>query len=92
MIHPLIDHTQGASRLKIYRQAVLAEHRQSVSRDKLGDTVIYLGINVVRTSCKDNSEAAALTHLGEQARSLSSNILLCSLLLFPSARHRRLYF
>ena len=62
MEHPLIHYDKRSFDISEVRDGVLGKHRETVRIDKLRNTVVYLGIHMIRASAEND---AAPTCLGE---------------------------
>ena len=60
MVHPLVYYTDGADYVAEMCNAVLRKYGKAVSVYHFGYTVIYLGIDMVRSACKHDTFLAGI--------------------------------
>lgn len=60
MIHPLVVDTERTLDLCQVGYRILCQYSNAVAVDQIRDTVMDLGINVIRTAGKDNSSSSCL--------------------------------
>ena len=78
MIHPLVYYTDRSCKSSGNRDAVLCKNSESQLIDHLGDSVIDLGVDMIRSSGEHDAVHSALLHLIDHTRAFGSDIFLKS--------------
>ena len=60
MVHPLVHNDQRTFYLMQMRDRILGQYGNAIRVDQLRNTMVDLRVNVVRTSCEDDTAFAGL--------------------------------
>ena len=92
VVDPLVVGPDGAAGDKVYGKAVLSKDGEAVGGYELGDTVVYLRVDVVGTSRQDYAPAALLFHLFQKLCAPTAHVVLGPVLLGPGQLYRMAHF
>ena len=62
MVHPLVIDTERTFNRSQVGNGILGEYRQPIGSDQIRDTVMDFRIDMVRTSCQDDSPLSVFIH------------------------------
>ena len=83
MIHPLVGYNNRALHFREMGNGILGQYGKVIRSNQLRDTVVNLGIGMVRTAGKDDTSVTGLFHPHKGFFSLFFNILSGLQKLFP---------
>ena len=83
MVHPLVIDTDRTFNFCQMRNRILRKHRNTITIDQIRNTMVDLRINMVRTTCKNNSSSAGIFKILKSLLALRLYILTHLCKLFP---------
>ena len=89
MIHPLIHHADRTLKTRHVRDRIFREHCQAEALEQLGNSMVDLGIEVIRPARQHDAMRARVLHPFERLFALVADILLEGHIFSPSSFDRR---
>ena len=89
VIHPLIHHADRTLKTRHVRDRIFREHCQAEALEQLGDSMVDLGIEVIRPARQHDAMRARILHPFERLFTLVADVLLEGHIFSPSSLDRR---
>ena len=83
VIHPLVCNDDGTLHLSEMGYGIFRKHRKIIAGDKLRNSMVYLGIHMIRSSCKNYSPVSGFLHPVKSFLTLFLHILMGTLKFKP---------